>query len=259
MIKHFNKRGYSHTKLVSIQKQVADIPREDLLKDKDRTPKDPQTIFVADWHSSFAELPTILKKHYHIIQNDPYLKEIFPQKPSVAYRKVKTIRNMITKNDINSPTVTKPKTTVPCGNCKFCKHIQTSDHIKNVQKNITVKLKGGRDCKTSGVIYAASCNKHDVIYVGHTGDKLCDRFSKHRYDIKYRPPNSELATHFNEDHSDEDMVVMILESGIESKPERIRMEDKWICKLQTLQPSGMNADISSFGKEMYALNTKTFS
>ena len=78
-------------------------------------------------------------------------------------------------------------------------------------------------------------------------------------DIKYRPSNSELATHFNEDHSDEDMVVMILESGIESKPERIRMEGKWICKLQTLQPSGMNADISSFGKEMYALYTKTFS
>ena len=128
---------------------------------------------------------------------------------------------MITKNDINPPTVTKPKTIVPCGNCKFCKHIQTSDHIKNLQKNITVKLKGGGDCKTSGVKYAATCTEHDVIYVGHAGDKFCDRFSKHRYDIKYRPPNSELATHFNEDHSDEDMVVMILESGTESKPEYV--------------------------------------
>ena len=43
------------------------------------------------------------------------------------------------KNDINPPTVTEPKTTVPCGNYKFCKHVQTSDHIKNVQKKITVK------------------------------------------------------------------------------------------------------------------------
>ena len=32
-----------------------------------------------------------------------------------------------------------------------------------------MKLKGGGDCKTSGVIYAATCTKHDIIYVGHTG------------------------------------------------------------------------------------------
>ena len=42
---------------------VADIPRHDLLLDKLKTEKDPQTIFVSEWHPNFKSLPTILKKN----------------------------------------------------------------------------------------------------------------------------------------------------------------------------------------------------
>ena len=46
------------------------------------------------------------------------------------------------------------------------------------------------------IIYAAQCSKHKVLYIGHTGEQLSERFSKHRYDIKNKPDNSELAKHF---------------------------------------------------------------
>ena len=259
MIKHFQKRGYSYSKLLKIQKLIADTPREDLLRENIKTKKDPQTVFVTDWHSNFSFLPSILKKHYHIIQNDPYLKEVFPEKPTVAYRKVKTIRNYVTKNDVSPQKINSQKTTVPCGNCKLCKNIQTIEHIHNAQKNIKIKLKGGGNCKTESVIYAATCTKHQVTYIGHTGDKLSERFSRHRHDIKKRPENSELAAHFHQNHSDEDMKITILEAGFETKAERIRSEDKWICQLQTIQPFGINTEISSYGKEMYDTFTKTFS
>ena len=62
----------------------------------------------------------------------------------------------------------------------------------------TIDLKDGGNCNSSGVIYAPRCKQHDLICVGHTGEKLRDRFSKHCYDIKYRPDNSELARHFHE-------------------------------------------------------------
>ena len=96
------------------------------------------------------------------------------------------------------------------------------------------------------------CKKHNLICVGQTGERLCDRFSKHRYDIKNRPDNSELAEHFHKNHSDGDMEVLILQSGLEkSKAQREYFEDKWICRLQTLQPTGININTNQYAKDMY--------
>ena len=102
-------------------------------------------------------------------------------------------------------------------------------------------------------MYAARCTKHDLIYVGYTSEQLSDRFSKHRYDVKRRPDNSELASHFHADHKEEDMEVLILQSNIASNTQTLEFhEDKWICTLQTLQPTGINKDVHQYAKDMYA-------
>ena len=78
-----------------------------------------------------------------------------------------------------------------------------------------------------------------------TSEKLSDRFSKHRYDIKKRPGNSELAEHFHNDHNIEsDLGAVILQQLKDDNPHaRACYEDRWICKLQSLQPNGMNLDV----------------
>ena len=85
------------------------------------------------------------------------------------------------------------------------------------------------------MIYAAKCLKHQKIYVGHTGECLRDRFSKHRYDIKNRPDNSELARHFHDKHTLDDMKFTILQSDLE----------------RTFALDGINAGLGPYGKEMY--------
>ena len=52
-------------------------------------------------------------------------------------------------------------------------------------------------------------------------------------------------------HQDEDMEVMILQTGLQTKEEREYHEDKWICLLQTLQPDGINRDTHQYAKDMY--------
>ena len=86
----------------------------------------------------------------------------------------------------------------------------------------------------------SDAKKCDLLYVGHTGNDLANRFGKHRFDIKKRPDNSELAEHFHTGHALEDMEITILESGITLDEERELLEEKWICRLQTLQPLGLN-------------------
>ena len=85
--------------------------------------------------------------------------------------------------------------------------------------------------------------------------KLFAAFSnEHRWDIKNRPGNSELAEHFHKNHCDKDMEVYILQTGIADEKEREFYEDKWICTLQTFQ--GMNTDLHQSARDMYGLYAK---
>ena len=67
------------------------MTRDDLLAEKDVLKKDPQVIFVSNYHDSLKNLPAILKKHYHVLQNDSKLTKLFSKPPIVAYRRAKGI------------------------------------------------------------------------------------------------------------------------------------------------------------------------
>ena len=173
----------------------------------------------------------------------------------VAYRRPKCIKNFVVKNNSKLLEKDTPTTTTKCGKCKLCPQIRTTETITNPQNNITIEIKDGGTCRSKGVIYAAICKKCNKIYVGQTGEELKDRFSKHRYDIKKRPDNSELAQHFHKDHCiDQDMEVLILQSGLtKSERQREHAEDRWICRLQTMAPAGgINLKMEHFAEEMYA-------
>ena len=74
---------------------------------------------------------------------------------------------------------------------------------------------------------------------------MSELWSKHKYDVQNRPTQNELATHCHKDHDlEKDLEVFILDYCIPSLEERKRLEDKYICKLQTLQSNdgGMNQD-----------------
>ena len=248
------KRGYNRKSLESAICEVSAMERKDLLLDKEKPKKDPQMIFVSEWHPSLSKLPTILKKHYHLLQSDQNLSEVFPEPPSVAFRRPKSIRNHLIRGDILR-NKTEPTCTKPCGkNCKICKCLSSATEIANPKmKNTTQKIKHFGSCDSSNLIYAVRCKKCNELYVGHTGEKLQVRMSKHRYDCKRRPDNTELSAHFHRGKHDpeKDMEIFILQTGLKTVEEREFHEDRWICRLQTLQPKGVNKDIHPYAQAMY--------
>ena len=76
---------------------------------------------------------------------------------------------------------------------------------------------------------------------------------KRRIYAKKRPDNSELTDHFHKDHSfDKDLEVLILQSGLtKSESQREHAEDRWICRLQTMKPTGINQKIQQYARDMY--------
>lgn len=247
----FIKRGYKQQMLQKTIRDVAQLKRETLLEDKARLKKDAQAILVCNWHPNLSTVPTILKKHFHLLENDSLTSKVFTNRPMVAFRRAKSIRNHVVRN--SAPKDRPPKTTEPCGrNCALCKNIRSSETITNQQNGITIKINDGGTCKSSQLIYAATCKKCNLIYVGETGCSLADRFGKHRHDMKSRPDNNELAKHFHKDHDLSDMEVLILQTGLsKSRAQRERFEDQWICKLQTKTPTGVNEKCNHFAKHMY--------
>ena len=228
MCRYFVNREYNQKELNKLIKQVAAINRTDLLKDKTRESKVRQTIFVCTWHPSLKKLPSILKNNFHHITNDPKLSKIFPCKPTVAYRKNKTLSNYLVKTEITKQEHRIPPSVSPCGKCKkLCPLINTNKEITNVHAKITQKIQATGNCRSKNLIYAAQCSKHNLIYIGHTGEQLSDKFSKHRYDITKRPENSELAHHFHKDHNIEnDLNVTILQCNVKKTAARLHFEDK---------------------------------
>ena len=67
---YFINRGYKEHIVEKTLVDVSKMNQDDLLADKTAITKDPQVIFVSDYHCNLKSLPVILMKHYHILQND---------------------------------------------------------------------------------------------------------------------------------------------------------------------------------------------
>ena len=60
--------------------------------------------------------------------------------------------------------------------------------------------------------------------------------------------------HFHESHNlNNDVKVTILQNNIGTAAARRYHEDKWICKVKTLAPHGLNTEIGDYAKELYNL------
>ena len=81
------EHGFHKKELKKTIKQVARMDRNELLQDRIRENKDPQTILASTWHPKLSAIPSILKNNFHLISSYPKLSKIFKQKPTVTYRK----------------------------------------------------------------------------------------------------------------------------------------------------------------------------
>ena len=117
------------------------------------------------------------------------------------------------------------------------------------------KISGGT-CQSKNVIYAAECNKHNILYVGYTSTSVSQRFNKHRSDSKNDPSATELVRHFfnsQDCNFDRNLKVHILQQVEGNETDLGNFEDKWITRLDTKEPHGMNSTMGELAKTHYKL------
>ena len=262
-MKYFTQRGYNEEKLKNTIREVSSMKREDILeKPSPKNEKDQKLIFTCDWHPALSQLPSIIRKHHHLLDQDNELKSIFKDPPIVAFRRSRTIRQELIRSDVEPPSEIKDPFS-PCekSRCKMCHLVNQSDRITNAKNGKSIEITSGGNCRSSDVIYAARCKVCDLIYIGETQKEVRERFYGHRHDAKSRPDNCEFAEHVHHHKHDfeKDVDVTILKMGFKSEKERKYFEDKYICLLGTYRRkidkhiTGLNEKLGNYAKEMYSM------
>ena len=144
--------------------------------------------------------------------------------------------------------------------CRTCEILKPSDHISSsvthrMHKVVNNDVAWG-NCSSSNLIYLISCDNCGLQYVGQTAQQLRKRMSKHRNDIFHGKGSCPyLVKHFNSGPCQgSNFSVRIIENregtgrlergGIDSNlvSDRRDCETKWMLKLRTVYPYGLNHD-----------------
>lgn len=129
----------------------------------------------------------------------------------------------------------------PCS-CVICTFSSPTTFVTDPVSNNPFLIVHRLSCESHNVVYFISCKKCKAGYVGQTSRKLSKRISEHVYHIS-SCSNTPVAKHFTSNCNLSDFWFTGLEHcPTESK--RLLVENKWMKRLHTLTPSGLNQELN---------------
>ena len=206
--------------------------------------KTTRPVFVVRHDPRLPSVTKIVHKHYRSMVQDPYLAEVVPDPPLVAYTRPINIRDKLIRAKL--PSKTRPKRRIPgmkrCNkNWKICPYVNQCKVVKATYSDKVVQISREYNCQTANLVYLVHCLKCKNQYVGETGQTLCRRFGQHLGYVDNKDFKQATGRHFNlPGHCKSHMSITVLES-IKSNDEayRKRRESHYIEQFN-LKYKGMN-------------------
>jgi hypothetical protein len=134
--------------------------------------------------------------------------------------------------------------------CRYCPLLNKTGKIKcdyTKEEHICMK---NISCRSSNLVYAITCKKCGMQYVGQTMLRLKDRFVHHLRDIEISAVDKSVGKHFSSANHNgaKDMTISVLEfikkppRSIQAIAIRLRVERNWTHVLRSLAPIGLNIE-----------------
>ena len=248
-VSHFVKRKYNQAYVQQKYEEVRSMNRDEILEYRKRTNNEDSRIpLVMTYHHKFNGMSKVIHACYNrISQQHSGFSGVFKQPPLVAFRRTTNLRDKLVRS--NHHKVKKVAPSRSPNRSYIDKQMNDSGFVSNQLADRKCRIAGGAS-NVRGCVYAAECKKHSLLYVGETGGPLNNRFNGHRSDMNLRPDRCELDAHFADNDCDmaKDMEVSVLET-LPGTTETYRKykEDRWITRLDTLRPRGLNASSHEVG------------
>ena len=222
-------RGYGEQGVRRQLREGLKMGREEALERAEKR-KDERINFVLTHSAYLPNVSNILKRHSHYLREDG-LEKYMEELPRLSLRRGKNLADLV----VNAKAKKEEGRSGPCGRgCKLCKHMEEVSEVED-KGGKKMKIKGMMDCRTVGAVYGMWCRKcQKVVYVGKTMNRVMERFTAHRADLK-KEDDSKPVFHFKKDgHEEEDMGVVVLEEvGGKDDTYRVARERWWMNRMGT--------------------------
>ena len=94
---HLKNKGYPNKFSEKFLSEVNVTDRERSLENKDNCTKKKILPFVTQYLQALPNLKNILMGKWHLIQNQPHLREVFKEPPILSYRKGKSLKDTLVR------------------------------------------------------------------------------------------------------------------------------------------------------------------
>ena len=218
----FKQRGYTEKLLNKANAVVDPVTRTDILN-KSRTNKgklkknSPGSTIPPQQSSGGADTTQTL------VSTTSINAQLFTNKPVVANKRVKNIREHLVRANLNYPPLeaTQGSTTYDNENvctrrtCPICSLLQRNSHFKSSYTRRQYrhpKPTLPQQLELTNVVYLLTCRSCDFQYVGETKRSTNIRIKEHIADIKHKR-DTPVAHHFNKvNHAWHDIQLDIIHS-----------------------------------------------
>ena len=134
-------------------------------------------------------------------------------------------------------------------NCQICPLVKNTTKIQSTSNNKTYTITQNLDCNSTSAIYAITCKKCFIQYIGQTGNSIRDRMYGHFADIRSANQHKPVSRHFtsqcnsqsitSQSNSTHNLSITILSKTSNNVNIRLRTEEAFIQFLKTIHPHGL--------------------
>ena len=248
MSNFFISQGYDERCVSRGLERARSIPRSNALNsqhsDVASTNSD-RPVLAITYHPHNIPVKNIIMRNFHILQSDTELKELFPARPLVAYRRDTNLRDLLVHSRLLSSSANNSTPgTHPCGQprCKVCPHVSSITNIRGPKGEFTVRRHF--TCQSTNVIYAVICrlcsDRALFMYVGETYRTLAARSDEHLRSARLGYDN-QVGNHFQlPGHCANDVLICCIWRNAGGTARRKFTETTFSHRLGTFHPLGMN-------------------
>ena len=147
LMKKLVDRGHSKTDVIQQIDKAKLVKRSDLLSKKVNTTTK-NTILTVTYNRNLPNLKQAIDNNWHILGINSTIAPLFKDKPIIAYRRNKNLKNLLCKHKLcdNKPIVKKPNKIGRCQPChsrannKCCKQMVNTNHVTNRKTGKTLSV-----------------------------------------------------------------------------------------------------------------------
>ena len=257
---HFRRRNYPTEMIENALIKMRRMNGRDLLKPPNPSPDkstNEDIFLITHYNPESNALRNIVKQTWPLLGRTNTTEQLFSKKIVFGNRRTQNLKDMLVHARIpkqpTDPSVLAQRTIKRkciAHHCRYCPRLDKSGQLfchTTCQKHTTMK---NITCNSNNLIYCIKCTRCQKLYVGQTKNSIKERFKCHFYSItNLKKSETVVGRHFSTNNHQQldDVQIYVLEFiqlGNETRAsQRLRdeTERKWIHKLQSTAPLGLNS------------------